>query len=173
MSAKSTLTIVVLPFAIAATLGADPPSKLNDPFLDNLAGNWHIERTLASGRKAENTVHSEWVLDHHFLELHYLDVATPPMYEAMVFIGYNAGDRSYICHWIDSFGGEFSAVGSGKIDNERHAIEFTFNYKDGPFTNKFSFDPVTRTWTSLMRQKRNGEWKLFAEDRFTPVEQKK
>src|SRR6266700_5621440 len=74
---------------------------------------------------------------------------------------------------IDNFGGQFSALGHGKIDNEKRAIEFTFDYKDGPFTNKFSFDPASKTWTSLMRQRDKGEWRLFAEDKFTRIEAKK
>jgi hypothetical protein len=164
---------VLLLFVTANTLAAGPTPELKDPFLDNLVGNWHVERKFGSGRTAENTVHAEWVLDHQFLELHYRDIATPPKYEAMVFIGYNAGEQSYLCHWIDNFGGEFSALGSGKLDGGSHAIEFTFNYKYGPFTNRFGFDPATRTWTSLMRQKENGEWKVFAEDTFTPVGQRK
>jgi hypothetical protein len=166
-------TILSLLLATSAVFAAGPPPELSDPFLDKFVGDWHVERKFGSGRMAENAVYVEWVLDHQFLELHYRDIATPPKYEAMVFIGYDPGDQRYICHWIDSFGGEFSALGFGKIDRERHAIEFTFNYKDGPFTNKFSFDPATKTWTSLMRQKDKGEWKLFAEDRFTPTEQKK
>ena len=165
--------MLLLFFVAAATFAAGPTTELKDPFLDNLVGNWHVQRKFGSGRTAENTAHGEWVLGHQFLELHYLDVAKPPAYEAMVFIGYNAGDQSYVCHWIDRFGGEFSALGSGKIDSETHSVEFTFNYKDGPFTNKFSFDPATRTWTSLMRQKEKGEWKIFAKDTFTPVEQRK
>lgn len=165
--------VVLLVCGTSVVLAAGPTAALKDPFLDNFVGNWHVERKFGSGRTAENTMRAEWVLDHQFLELHYRDIATPPKYEAIVFIGYNAGDQSYVCHWIDNFGGEFSARGSGKIDSERHAIEFTFNYKDGPFTNKFSFDPATRTWKSLMRQEKNGEWKVFAEDTFTQVEQKK
>jgi Protein of unknown function (DUF1579) len=148
-------------------------ATFQDALLDNLVGDWHVERKFGNGRTAENMLHAEWVLDHQFLELHYRDIATPPKYEAMVFIGHDAGDQRYICHWIDNFGGEFSALGSGKIDREKHAIEFTFNYKDGPFTNRFTFDPATKTWTSLMRQKDKSEWKLFAEDRFTAVEQKR
>jgi hypothetical protein len=153
-------------------LDAQRPT-FQDALLDNLVGDWHVERKFGSGRRAENTLHVEWVLDHQFLELRYRDVATPPTYHAMVFIGYDASGQRYVCHWIDNFGGEFSALGYGKIDNEKRAIEFTFNYKDGPFINKFSFDPATKTWTSLMRQQDKGEWKLFAEDKFTPVGQKK
>jgi Protein of unknown function (DUF1579) len=169
---RSIRIVAVFVIFAAGNLWADR-AKFQDALLDNLVGDWHVERKFGSGRTAENTLHAEWVLDHQFLELHYRDMAMPPKYQAMVFIGYNPGDQRYVCHWIDNFGGEFSALGSGKIDRERHAIEFTFNYKDGRFTNRFSFDPTTKTWTSLMRQKDKGEWKLFAEDRFTAVERKK
>lgn len=172
MLTRSASALAVFVILTATVLNAER-AKFQDALLDNLVGDWRIERKFGSGRTAENTVRAEWVLDHQFIELHYRDVARPPKYEATVFIGYDARDQRYVCHWIDNFGGEFSALGYGKIDNERRAIEFTFDYKDGPFTNKFSFDPVTKTWTSVMRQKDKGEWKLFAEDKFTRLETKK
>jgi uncharacterized protein DUF1579 len=155
----------------AADLNAERP-QFSDALLDNLVSDWRVERKFGSGRRAENTLHVEWVLDHQFLELRYRDLATPSKYDAMVFIGYNPGEQRYVCHWIDNFGGEFSALGYGKLDNERRAIEFTFNYKDGLFINKFTFDPVSKTWTSLMRQQEKGEWKVFAEDKITQVDRK-
>ena len=164
--------LLLLGSAVAAE--SDPArGEFRDTFLDNLVGDWHVERKFGNGRMVENTVHVEWVLNHQFIELHYRDVATPPKYEAMVFIGYDTGEQRYVCHWIDNFGGQFSALGHGKIDNEKRAIEFTFDYRDGPLTNKFSFDPATKTWISLMRQQEKGEWKLFAEDKFTRAEQRK
>jgi Protein of unknown function (DUF1579) len=170
MLTRSASALAVFVILTATVLNAER-AKFQEALLDNLVGDWRIERKFGSGRTAENTVRAEWVLDHQFIELHYRDVARPPKYEATVFIGYDARDQRYVCHWIDNFGGEFSALGYGKIDNERRAIEFTFDYKDGPFTNKF--DPVTKTWTSVMRQKDKGEWKLFAEDKFTRLETKK
>jgi hypothetical protein len=164
--------LLLLGSAVAAE--SDPArGEFRDAFLDNLVGDWHVERKFGNGRTVENTVHVEWVLNHQFIELHYRDLATPPKYEATVFIGYDTAEQRYVCHWIDYFGGQFSALGHGEIDNEKRAIEFTSNYRDGPFTNKFSFDPATKTWISLMRQQEKGEWKLFAEDRFTRMEAKK
>jgi hypothetical protein len=110
--------------------------QFRDVLLDNLVGDWHVERKFGNGHTAENIVHAEWVLNHQFLELHYRDVATPPKYEAIVFIGYDADEQQYVCHWIDNFGGQFSALGRGKIDNENRAIEFKFNAKDGALTNR-------------------------------------
>jgi hypothetical protein len=168
------VTFFLVVFCATLASAAEPvQSGLVDPFLDNLVGDWHIDRKFGSGRVAENTVHAEWVLNHQFVELHYRDVAVPPKYEAMVFIGYDKSEQRYVCHWIDNFGGQFSGLAYGKIGNDKRAVEFTFNYKDGPFTNKFSFDPATKTWTSLMRQQENGTWKVFAEDKFTPVEAKR
>jgi hypothetical protein len=112
------------------------------------------------------------VLNHQFLQLHYLDLAKPPRYEAMVFIGYDSDRHHYICHWLDSFGGGFSALGSGQGDEAGHAIEFTFNYREGKLTNRFSFDPLAQTWTSPIRQQEKVECKLFAEDKFTPMAKK-
>jgi len=171
MLTRSTHALAILVMLTAADVNAER-AVFRDPLLDNLVGDWRVERKFGSGRHAENTLHVEWVLDHQFLELRYHDVATPPKYETMVFIGYDAGGQRYVCHWIDNFGGEFSALGYGKLDNEGRAIEFTFNYKDGPFINKFSFDPASKTWTSLMRQQDKGEWKVFAEDKFTQVDRK-
>jgi hypothetical protein len=169
MLTRSASALAVFVILTAAILNAER-AKFQDAPLDNLVGDWRVDRKFGSGRIAENTLHVEWVLEHEFLELHYRDVATPPKYEAMVFIGYDARDQRYVCHWIDNFGGEFSALGYGKIDNDRRVIEFTFDYRDGPFTNKFSFDPMTKTRISLTHQKDKGEWKLFAEDKFTRME---
>lgn len=176
MLIRLTSTLVGLWLLIGTALAAESVGGRNefrDVLLDNLVGDWHIERKFGNGRAAENTVPAEWVLNHQFLELHYRDVATPPKYEAIVFIGYDAGEQQYVCHWIDNFGGQFSAVGRGKIDNENRAIEFTFNAKDGALTNRFTFDPQSKTWTSLIRQQENGDWKVFAEDKFSRTDVKK
>jgi len=37
----------------------------------------------------------------------------------------------------------------------------------GSLTNKFTFDPKTKTWTSLIRQQEKGESKTFAEEKWT------
>ncbi len=73
-------------FSLAAvTIGAQSPApvdgreaKFEDALLDKLVGNWHVVRKFGNGRTAENTVRVGWVMNHQFLELHYVDVATPP-----------------------------------------------------------------------------------------------
>jgi hypothetical protein len=143
--------------------GRDQP--LRDAFLDQLVGDWRVERVMKN-RKAVNTVHTEWVLNHQFVRLHYRDTATPSQYEAMVFIGYDNAARQYVVHWMDVFGGHFSQpLGFGK--HEGNALTVTFNYPDGEFQNTYTFDPKEHVWTSLMRQKdKDGKWTTFAEDHF-------
>lgn len=168
LGAPLLLISVIVAIASPAALAQEPPDgrehPLQDPFLDGLAGQWQVTRVMQK-RTAENTVQAEWVLNHQFLRLYYRDVAIPSKYEAMVFIGYDNAGKHYVIHWIDVFGGHFSALGSGKRDGS--AVLFTFDYPDGAFENTFTFDPKARTWTSLMRQKdKTGAWNTFAEDHF-------
>lgn len=162
----------------SALLVASPPlfaqesaarKSLNDPLLDKLIGDWKVERKFGSGRLAQNTVHAEWVLQHQFVELHYRDTAIPPKYEASIMIGYDEIGKRYICHWIDNFGGSYSTDGFGPRVEGSNAIEFKFEFHDGPLTNRYVFDPASNGWTSTIRQSEKGAWKLFCEDKFTPL----
>jgi hypothetical protein len=165
---------------VAVTMSAQSPTptdgreaKFEDALLDKLVGNWHVVRRFGDGRTAENTVRVGWVLNHQFLELHYLDVAALPQYEAMAFIGFDHKTSRYVLHWLDVFGGRASEIiGYGTLDEAAHTIYFTFNNPDGQFMNAYAFDPATKNWTSVMRQKSKGPWSLFAEDKFTPLASK-
>ena len=168
---------IALPL-LALTMSAQSPTpsdgrdaKFEDPLLDKLVGNWRVVRKFGDGRTAENTVRVGWVLNHQFLELHYLDVATPPQYEAMAFVGFDHKMSRYVMHWLDVFGGRASGViAYGTLDEAAHSIYFTFNNPDGSqLMNAYAFDPATKNWTSVMRQKSKGPWSLFAEDKFTPL----
>src|SRR5205809_2850204 len=68
---------------------------------------------------------------------------------------------------LDVYGAGFDAPGRGKLDNEKHSIEFRWDSKEGALTNKFTFDSQAKTWTSLIRQVEKGEWKTFAEEKWT------
>jgi hypothetical protein len=148
-------------------LAAGPPPSLKDPFLDNFVGDWSVARKMGNDRTVESTVRGEWVLKHQFIQLHYGAGEKAPEYEALVFIGFDESAKSYVCHWIDVFGGRYSGVGRGELDPNLSAIEFRFDYKEGPLTNKFGFDPETKSWTSLIRQEEKGQWKTFAEEEWT------
>jgi hypothetical protein len=146
--------------------GAEPPDGpkriFRDALLDNLAGHWNLTRKIR-GKEVHNTVRVEWVLNHQFLQIHMKDAARPPAYEALVLIGYIHADNKYVAHWCDTYGGKFSAVGHGR--RTASAIEFKFQYPDGPFYNTFTWDPKAKTWTFRMEsQGKDGKRTLFAVD---------
>lgn len=163
MNARSPLLLVV--FLLLEVAQAQPPPALQDPFLDNFVGDWRVERNMGKRGLKQTSVHCEWVLNHQFIEFHYGAAEAKPEYEAFVFIGFDDAAKNYVCHWVDVFGGKDSELGRGKIDEKLLAIEFKFG--EGELTNKFTFDPQKKTWTSLIRQIEKGEWKTFAEERWT------
>jgi len=159
--------MILLLFGTVVLLAAGPPQALKDPFLDNLVGDWSVARKMGNCRTIETAVRGEWVLKHQFIQLHYGPGEKAPEYEAFVFIGFDDVAKSYVCHWIDVFGGHYSGVGRGRLDPNLLGIEFRFDSKEGSLTNKFGFDPETKSWTSLIRQEENGQWKTFAEEKWT------
>ncbi len=162
---KLAIFALALSAAVAARADepADGPKKIfRDDLMDNLVGEWKLTRSIR-GQKVENTVKAEWVLSHQFLQIHMKDVKDPPAYEALVYVGYSHADKEYVAHWIDVYGGKFSAVGKGKRTGD--AIEFVFQYDTGPFHNTFTWDPKVKGWTFLMKTKdKSGQWRTFAED---------
>jgi hypothetical protein len=159
--------IVLLLLGAVVLVAADPPPALKDPFLDNFVGDWGVARKMGNGRNIETSVRGEWVLKHRFIQLRYGSGGSEPEYEALVFIGFDEADKTYVCHWPDVFGGHYSGVGRGKLDPSLLDIEFRFDSKEGSLTNRFAFDPDTKSWTSLIRQEENGQWKTFAEEKWT------
>jgi hypothetical protein len=164
---RSISFVLLLILSLLLRVDAGPPPSLQDPFLNNLVGDWQVERKIRSNRVVQTSVHCEWVLQHHFIEFHYGAGDAAPEYEAFVYIGLDDAAKNYVCHWMDVFGATYSALGYGKIDSSLVALEFRFLPKDGELTNKFTFDPKAKTWTSLIRQVEKGEWVTFAEEKWT------
>ena len=159
--------IVLLLFGGVVLPAASPPPALKDPFLDNFIGDWSVARKMGTGKNVETSVRGEWVLKHQFVELKYGAGDRAGEYEAVVFIGFDETAKSYVCHWLDVFGGRYAGVGRGGLDPNLLGIEFQFDSKEGALTNKFEFDPGTKSWTSLIRQEKKSQWKTFAEEKWT------
>jgi len=142
---------------------ADGPQPIfRDALIDKLVGEWRLKRRIRE-RDVENTVSADWVLNHQFLRMHMKDVAEPPEYEALVYIGYRHAEQRYVVHWLDGYGGKFSAIGYGKRVGD--TIAFVFQYDDGPFYNTFSWDARAETWTFTMEATgKDGKRELFAVD---------
>lgn len=164
------LAATVLSICLGSTIHALDQEPLDgrnrifrDELLDKLVGSWKLTRRIR-GQTVENSVTAEWVLNHQFLLVHMKDVATPPAYEAMVFIGYDNTSERYVVHWLDNFGGRFSeTLGYGLRSG--NSIKFVFEYPDGPFHNTFTWNEKTEKWDSLAQSKdKTGKWVVFAED---------
>jgi hypothetical protein len=164
---RSTSSLLLGLFLFLVVAQAQPPPALQDRFLDQFVGDWKVERKIRNNRVVQTSVHCEWVLKHQFIEFHYGAGDAAPDYEAFVYIGFDDAAKNYVCHWVDVFGARYSALGYGKMDEKLLSIEFHFDPKDGQLTNKFTFDPQTKTWSSLIRQVEKGEWKIFAEEKWT------
>lgn len=142
-----------------------PRGRFDDDLISRLEGSWRISRQIR-GTTVENTAKATWVLNHQFLQLHMRDTASPPKYEAIVLIGYVYADKQYVAFWTDTFGAKFAAMGRGTRSGD--AVEFRFEYPDGPFFNTFTWLPDKQQWTFRMEsQNATGQRQLFALDTFT------
>ena len=139
-----------------------PNARFDDPFIENLVGNWDLTRSVR-GETAKNRVEVAWMLNHQFLQIHMVDTATPPKYEALVLIGYSHADSEYVIHWCDVWGGKYSSLGKGKRRGD--SIEFVFSDPDGAFYNTFTWEPKEQGWTfRLESSDKNGLRTPFATD---------
>jgi hypothetical protein len=142
-----------------------PKARFEDDLVSKLEGNWSLTRQIR-GTKVGNRVSATWVLKHQFLQVHMLDLAEPPTYEAIILIGYIHATKQYVAHWTDTFGGKFSAMGLGTRSAD--SIEFRFEYPDGPFFNTFTWNADTKQWVFRMEsQEQDGSRRLFAIDTLT------
>lgn len=148
--------------ATAQEAADGPKVKFEDPFMENLAGEWDLTRSIR-GQTIKNTVKAEWVLNHQFLQVHMVDAAVPPAYEAIILIGYSHADHRYVAHWCDVYGGKYSAIGYGTLAGNK--VEFAFQYDDGPFYNQFIWNPADKSWTFKMENAdKKGHRTPFATD---------
>jgi Protein of unknown function (DUF1579) len=140
-------------------------TPVKDNLLDRLVGKWKVTGMVAGDEVSQSCV-VDWVLNHQFLRIHFLDVKKrPPEYEAMVFLGYDNMSERYIIHWLDVFGGRYSETLGYGTKKDESAILFVFEGHTGPLHNTFSWDSKSKTWKMLIRQKNEaGRWALFAEE---------
>jgi len=152
----------LLALLLAFGAGGAQDHTFNDPFIQQLAGDWTLTRQIR-GKEVENTVHAEWVLNHQFLQVHMKDSTQPPAYEALIYVGYQHAEQRYVVHWLDVYGGKGSAIGYGKRSGD--SIEVAFQYEDGPFFNTLTWDTLGQGWTFKMESlNKDGKRQLFAID---------
>jgi hypothetical protein len=144
---------------VSATPLVSQQAPAHGAALDALQGRWRLAGRV-QGDSVNYNGYGEWVLNHQFLRLNLRDVATPPQYEAHVYIGWDAERKQYMAHWLDIFGGRFSET-LGYAPKDGDALRFLFEYPDGPFRTTFVFGKAG--WELDMKSRtKDGKWIPFA-----------
>ncbi len=146
--------------ALLVTAAAAAGPRLASPYLDGLTGAWELAGTV-QGKPAHYRAQGTWVLNGGWLEFSMRDVATPPAYEAHVYIGYDPGADDYIAHWLDKFGAAGARVlATGRL-NERTLV-LNFPYAAGAFRDTLTLGDAGRGTLLIESQEKDGSWSTFA-----------
>jgi hypothetical protein len=156
---KTRLLALLLAVWLPAAASAAAPQATH--LLTTLAGDWDLSGTVL-GKPAHYHAAGRWVLNGGWLEFSMIDVATPPGYEARLYIGYDAKAGDYIAHWLDRFGAagaRVTATGTG----DDGTLVLLFPYAEGAFRDTLTLGPDGASGTLLLEtQKADGSWSTFA-----------
>lgn len=151
----------MLPILIVlAGLGfAQVPSR---DLLNRLAGSWTMTGTVQK-KHVQYYAEARWVLQNGFISLHMKDTASPPEYEANLFIGLDPSKNQCVAHWLDSFGGAGSrVVGLGPVTSDK--VEIVYPYEEGRFRNVFRYNSAKDEWSLVIESEgKDGQWSGFAQ----------
>lgn len=153
----------VAPQNSAPVVAPDAPAP-RDEFLDRLAGDWNMNRSV-HGKTYHCDAEARWVLGDRWVCLHLKPAAEPPQpgrlpYEALVYLGFDAHAQEYLAYWHDTFGAAFGPPGRGKRVNDR--LELCWDDGgDSRIWNTFTYDRAADTWTSLIQNQTKGQVRTF------------
>ncbi len=150
-------------FASAGTVvAAEPPSpSVRDPFLMQLAGRWTLSGAVL-GKPVRYRGDAAWVLEGGWLRLALVDRATPPGYQADVYLGFDAKAGDYVAHWLDRFGAAGArVVATGHRDGQ--TLVLLFPYEGSPFRDTLTLASDGASGSLLLAsQQADGSWSTFA-----------
>ena len=162
---KNAFAILALCFLISLPAAAQQPG-FQDALLDHFTGGWVLKGTIV-GAETTHDVDAGWVLGHHYLRFHEVSrerAPGGPIYEAIVFIGWDEPTERYVCLWLDSTGGEGLKDGVfGHAERGGDELAFVFETPGaGKFHTTFRFDEDDDTWQWLMDVEEGGKRSPFA-----------
>lgn len=157
--------LVLAAFALATPAFAQQ-ATFKDPLLDHLAGKWVLKGTIDKGPTTHD-VTAAWVLAHQYLEVHEVSRETnkdgSPVYQATVFIGWDAKTKEYVCVWLDDFGSiSTQSLGHARPDGDRIAFVFRDRDDNGSFHTTFAWRAKDGSWAMDMDQVTGGKHLPFA-----------
>ncbi|MBU1699189.1 MAG: hypothetical protein KJ970_15195 [Candidatus Eisenbacteria bacterium] len=174
---RTILYLVVLCLLMSLPATAQQPD-LQDALLDHLTGVWVLQGVIAGGQTTHDIV-AEWVLGHQYLRIHEVSREKSsdgaPVYEAIVFIGWDQPSSQYACLWLDSTGGGGLSAGAiGHAERSGGEMAFVFKGSDGStFHTTFAYGKDSDTWQWLMDAKENGKRQPFARVTLTRPESRR
>jgi hypothetical protein len=167
---KTTLTILALIVLAAFSASAQQPSP-QVSLLDHMTGNWVLQGKIA-GQDAIHDVEADWVLNHEYVRLHEIsrqkDAQGQPIYEAIIFIDWNASLGEYTCLFLDSTaGGGLSPETFAHAKPNGDEIPLVFTLKNGFFHTTLVYDKSSDTWQWLLDDDEGGKRTPFARLKLT------
>jgi hypothetical protein len=156
------LSLFLLPTTVKSQQLTQPDSLLN-----KLTGKWTLTGTI-DGKKTIHDIDAQRVLNAGYIQLKEVsrerDQLGNPLYEAIVYICWEAPKKQYSCLWLDntSNGGISNGI-IGCAKQEKDKIELIFKYSDMvQFHTTFLYDKGADTWQWLMDEEENGKFQSFA-----------
>ena len=138
------------------------PRPAADALIDHLIGNWRMAGNVR-GTAVQYRLTAARTLAGKYVELHMVDTAKTPQYEARVFVGADTVPGGILVHWLDTYGAAYSVppgVGAARGDT----LQFQIAYPDGVFRDTFVYRADARSWHFRIESTdHKGGWKLFAE----------
>jgi hypothetical protein len=156
------VVLVAMMMSMAAIAQQGP---VNSPLLDHLDGSWVMRGTIA-GQKTTHDVTAQWVLGHHYLQIHEVsrekDGKGQPQYEATIYVAWNEKPPHYSCVWLDVYGG-LSPESIGTAAPQVSVLPFVFKDDKGEttFTNDFIYNSQADSWEWRMDNVEKGVAKPF------------
>jgi hypothetical protein len=158
MRTLKALAPLLLGLLLPAAAAAAPPATSR--YLEQLTGDWELTGPV-QGKPVHYRAHGVWVLNGGWLEFSMRDLATPPAYEARVYIGYDRKADDYIAHWLDKFGAPGArVVATGHLSERTLVLDFP--YAEGAFRDTLTLAHAGNGTLLLEAQEKDGSWSRFA-----------
>jgi hypothetical protein len=162
MRVVAALTLLLL----LSTAALSQSSTFQDALLDQFTGHWILDGTIDS-RQTVHDVDAAWVLGHQYLQFHEAshekDSANAPLYDAIVYIGWDAPAKRYVCLWLDCTGGGGLNPGAFAYANPG-GDSLAFLFQIGPkvkFHTTFAYERTTGAWRWTMDSEDGGKFTPF------------
>lgn len=134
----------------------------HDELLNHLVGTWNVAAT-ANGNAFNATIKAEWVMSHQFLHIYEkVNEEIPWLHtplEIEFFIGYNHISKRYVVHEMGVFGSDGPYEGfcyAYRDGNEIKLVKKLGSDSNTITVQRFTWEPVSASWHSEMRQITNG-----------------